>query len=110
MLNKELIALLAKLPSDAEIKMLCEDYVSGIYDEDIDAIVVVREKNNKIKCVCLTNDLDSCIEYIISEEMYDTFEEFVESVYCISDQNIDYNDYVDNFYVDAEEDEEDDTK
>lgn len=110
MLNKELIALLSKLPSDAEIKMLCEDYVSGIYDEDIDAIVVVREKNNKIKYVYLTNDLDSCIEYIISEEMYDTFEEFVESVYCISDQNIDYNDYADNFYVDVEEDEEDDTK
>ena len=108
MLNKNLITFLTKLPADAEIKMLCEDYVSGIYDEDIDAIVVVREKNNKIKYVYLTNDLDSCVEYIISEEMYDTFEEFIESVYCISNQDIDYNDYIDNFDVD--EDDEDDTE
>jgi hypothetical protein len=108
MLNKKLIAFLSSLPDDVEIKMLCEDYVSGIYDEDIDAIVVVREKHNKIKYVYLTNDLDSCVEYIISEEMYDTFEEFIESVYCVSNQDIDYNDYIDNFDVD--EDDEDDTE
>lgn len=108
MLNKNLITFLTKLPDDAEIKMLCEDYVSGIYDEDIDAIVVVREKDNKIKYVYLTNDLDSCVEYIISEEMYDTFEEFIESVYCVSNQDIDYTDYIDNFDVD--EDDEDDTE
>lgn len=108
MTKSKLIELLSDIPDNANINIHFSSILYGSDDDDIEDVIVLCDKDANLKKVFITNNRSECIDNIINNELFDSFDEFIASVYSLSYSSIDYDEFKDMFDDDEEIDDDED--